>query len=221
MIKIEKPRTYGWQETIRGMRNPLDSWAKMDSTETDDPTHPMNLGPQDMSLMWRLMNAGSNDHCKFRRMLSVYVDVTAPLYWWKEADTYKVGTVANSCSTMHTIHKHPFTRNMFSHDQLDEAGLAWLDATIDTLNAYRDAYLVAAAEKNEIEQKKAWYNIIQVLPSSFMQKRTLELNYEVLANMYHSRLRHKLYEWREFCRYMTDNLPYAWIFTKEKPVELS
>ena len=209
MIKIENYEIMGWEHAIRGMRNPLNSWAKSDSfyTYKGDP----GIGVNDWDLIKRLRNAGT-DHRKFMRMITVYADVTAPLYWWKEFDTYKVGTVANSCSTMHTIHKKEFTRDDFSWEQLiDEDELCtysgygpWdiLDATIDVLNNARKKFI-------DTKDKKYWWQMIQLLPSSYNQKRTVMLNYEVLANMYRSRKNHKLDEWRiGFCDWIR-TLPYS------------
>ena len=234
MIKIENADVLGWEAAIRGMRNPMNSWDKSDSKWFNDPiydeAHPMfihdnpifSLGPNDLDLMKRLRMAGT-DHRKFMRMLTVYVDITAPLYWWKEFDTYKVGTVANSCSTMHKIHAKEFTLDDFSHEHLyrDNSvivnyvkndfrilnNIQWLMLTIDLLNSMREAYL-------ETKDKKCWWQMIQLLPSSYNQKRTVMLNYEVLANMYKSRKAHKLDEWRELCEWMRD-LPYSALITGE------
>lgn len=225
MITIDNVSTTNWQNTIRGMRNPLDSWSKTDSI-FDSAGNLIELGKNDANLMLRLINSGSNDHAKFRRMIVVSADVTAPLYWWKEADTYKVGTVANSCSTMHTITRYPFSREMFSHDHLDEDGLRLLDATIEQLNLWRTKWLdlTELAKKDSdadirakatIEAKRVWYLIIESLPSSWMQKRTWLLNYEVLANIDHSRANHKLDEWRALVKFMREELPHAWIFSKK------
>lgn len=230
MIKIENAEVLGWEAAIRGMRNPMNSWDKSDSDFIpgfimDDGTYIKGgpeFGPNDEDLMKRLRNAGT-DHRKFMRMLTVYVDITAPLYWWKEFDTYKVGTVANSCSTMHKIHAREFTLEDFSHEHLyrDNSvivnyvkndfrilnNIQWLMLTIDLLNSMREAYL-------ETKDKKYWWQMIQLLPSSYNQKRTVMLNYEVLANMYKSRKTHKLDEWRELCEWMR-GLPYSELITGE------
>ncbi len=223
MILIENLESMNWRNAIRGMRNPLDSWDKTDSV-FDDAGGLLQLGPNDMGLMERLIGAGTNDHAKFRRMIVVSMDVTAPLYWWKEADTYKVGTVANSCSTMHTVTRHAFCRDMFSNDHLDETGLALLDATIDVLNVWRERYLELQADARlmpegdgkaarQAEAKAVWYLIIESLPTSWLQKRTWLLNYEVLANLDRSRQHHKLDEWRRLVAYCRENLPHPWIFS--------
>ncbi len=193
MIKIENTEILGWDAAIRGMRNPMNSWDKSDTTGHV-------IGDNDLNLMRRLAKAGS-DHRKFMRMLTVYVDVTAPLYWWKEYDTYKVGTVANSCSTMHKIHAKEFALDDFSCEHLDKFGLALLGMIIDNLNTNREYFL-------EGKDKENWWQMIQLLPSSYNQRRTLMLNYEVLANIYHSRKNHKLDEWRDFCKWI-ETLPYA------------
>lgn len=217
MIKIENADVLGWEAAIRGMRNPMNSWNKSDS----DSSCPMSydnggcdccdycsinfqVGPNDKDLMKRLRLAGT-DHRKFMRMLTVYVDITAPLYWWKEFDTYKVGTVANSCSTMHTIHKTEISEELFSFDhvKLCEVGKEYLNE----LEKLRVKF-------NETKDKKYWYALIQLLPASFNQKRTVMLNYEVLANMYKSRKDHKLDEWREMCEWMR-GLPYSELITGE------
>lgn len=212
MIRIENVEIIGWEHAIRGMRNPLNSWEKSDSgwKSIGVPTKGIvvknnflantkyEIGPNDLDLMKRLRNAGI-DHRKFMRMITVYADITAPLYWWKEFDTYKVGTVANSCSTMHKIHAKEFTLEDFSCEHLidDEAiptrvysALDMMKATVENLNYLRELYL-------ETKDKKYWWQMIQLLPSSYNQKRTVMLNYEVLANIYKSRKNHKLDEWSE------------------------
>ena len=204
-----------------GMRNPLESWDKSDSYDSfeypknDDiivepgryaEDHMYILGPNDANLMMRLRNAGT-DHRKFMRMIVVYVDVLAPLYWWKEFDTYKVGTVANSCSTMHTIHKKEFTLDDFSHEHLLGDSKDILCSTISTMNFYRNEYL-------STKDKKYWWQMIQLLPSSYNQRRTVMMNYEVLANIYKSRKDHRLDEWHEFCDWIRD-LPYSELITGE------
>lgn len=206
MIKIENVDVVGWEHAIRGMRNPMNSWDKSDSIVSSES---INIGKNDLNLMKRLFDAGT-DHRKFMRMLEVYMDITAPLYWWKEYDTYKVGTVANSCSTMHKIHERELTLEDFSHEHLthyenfkDEVAVDWrkvLSNTINNINYARKRYI-------ETKDKKYWWQMIQLLPSSYNQKRTVMLNYEVLANMYKSRINHKLDEWREFCKTI-EELPY-------------
>ncbi len=255
MILIEKTQIMGLGPTIRGMRNPMNSWAKSDSEFDVDcaicdnehyncdncPGNETNnalIGPNDLDLMLRLARAGSVDG-KFRRMIAVYVDITAPLYWWKEFDTYKVGTVANSCSTMHKIHAKEFTLDDFSHEHLRGEGIVpdhdyqnghdILCLTIDCLNYWREQYLELskiddtawkAAPKSKgltdeslaTAKKECWRQMIQLLPSSYNQKRTVMLNYEVLANIYQHRRNHKLDEWREVCRWI-EGLPYSEIIT--------
>ena len=218
MIKIEKVEVVGWEPAIRGMRNPKNSWDKSDTVYGtywgDIDGHKcfdndgFTLGNNDFDLMKRLRNAGT-DHRKFMRMITVYLDITAPLYWWKEFDTYKVGTVANSCSTMHKIHAKEFTMDDFSNDNLVlwdvdnnvHIPMGCLQDTINVLNACREKYL-------ETKDKMYWWQMIQLLPSSYNQKRTVMLNYEVLANMYKSRKHHKLDEWRNFCEWI-EQLPYS------------
>lgn len=218
MITIENVETYGWQATVRGMRNPMNSWDKSDSRfcmdcdgcpYKDQPncdSLPMEngkcffLGENDLSLMKRLSTAG-DDHGKFLRMIGVSMDITAPLYFWKEFDTYKVGTVANSCSTMHKIQAKEFTIDDFSHDHLLANAEEVLRHTIDALNEYRNMY-------NETKDKDYWWQMIQLLPSSYNQKRTVTLNYAVLRHMYAARKSHKLDEWRTFCN-LVSWLPYA------------
>ena len=216
MIKIENTEVVGWEAAIRGMRNPLNSWGKSDSVKcyvnANCPGICKNnmsgicIGSNDLYLMKRLRNAGT-DHRKFMRMITVYVDITAPLYWWKEFDTYKVGTVANSCSTMHKIHAKEFTLDDFSHEHL-YLPLQDLRPTIDLLNTYRERYL-------ETKDKSDWWQLIQLLPSSYNQRRTVMLNYEVLANIYKSRRNHKLDEWHVFCEWI-ENLPYSEFIIGEK-----
>ena len=236
MLKIENTEVVGWEHAIRGMRNPKNSWEKSDSgicssgTEfgycyldhrkycprlnTDGPA--FCIGPNDLDLMTRLRNSGT-DHRKFMRMITVYVDILAPLYWWKEFDTYKVGTVANSCSTMHKIHAKEFTLEDFSCEHLlessdadwgDVVGKSVLEHVIFSLNVYRGLYL-------STKDKKYWWQMIQLLPSSYNQKRTVMLNYEVLANIYKSRRNHKLDEWHIFCDWI-ESLPYSELITGEE-----
>ena len=242
MIKIENTEIVGWEAAIRGMRNPLNSWEKSDSKwysigiPTSNPaaindkylSQKYCIGDNDLDLMKRLRNAGT-DHRKFMRMITVYVDITAPLYWWKEFDTYKVGTVANSCSTMHKIHAKEFTLEDFSYEHLitskdpdcRDASYHWYSESANTnlyatpldglkviigiLNANREAYL-------ETKNKEYWWQLIQLLPSSYNQRRTVMLNYEVLANIYKSRRNHKLDEWHVFCEWI-ENLPYSELIT--------
>ena len=224
MLKIENFEVLGWEHAIRGMRNPMNSWEKSDSVfaqhELEDWPHNTvktfdDLGPNDYTLMKNLRNSGT-DHRKFMRMITVYLDITAPLYWWKEFDTYKVGTVANSCSTMHKIHAKEFTIDDFSHEYLLPAAMKSLEATIDILNDYRDKYNV---ERDPFIKKDFWWQMIQLLPTSYNQKRTVMLNYEVLANIYKSRRNHKLDEWHTLCDWI-EELPYSELITgKEYDVE--
>lgn len=198
MIKIEKTEIFGWESAIRGMRNPLNSWDKSDS-RYDWNKSEYHIGENDLALMKRLSNSGS-DHAKFLRMINVTCDITAPLYWWKEYDTYKVGTVANSCSTMHKIHAKEFKLADFSWEHLNEPGIQLLEAIIDLLNHNRKAFL-------ETKDKSYWWQMIQLLPTSYEQKRTIQLNYEVLKNIYRARKNHKLDEWRTLCEWI-EKLPY-------------
>lgn len=238
MIKIENTEVLGWGAAIRGMRNPMNSWDKSDSCRChvlNELSHKNEsyrcagcknefvsrpncfvIGPNDYDLMLKLRNAGT-DHCKFMRMIVVYVDIMAPLYWWKEFDTYKVGTVANSCSTMHKITEKKFERDDFSHEHLSCIDIGggvgspyWhLQQTIVMLNECLNLYL-------KTEDKKYWWQMIQLLPSSYNQKRTVMLNYEVLANIYKSRQNHKLDEWHTLCDWIK-GLPYSELITgKEK-----
>ena len=254
MLKIEETEVVGWKAAIRGMRNPMNSWDQSDSGHCQKDlardcvtcvhrdtgysactAGHFDVGPRDYDLMTRLRNAGT-DHRKFMRMIEVYVDITAPLYWWKEFDTYKVGTVANSCSTMHKIAAKEFTLDDFSYEHLncepyhrhwiesatvDEdiasphkvwmTPLDILRCTIEMLNVYRESYL-------ETKDKQDWWQMIQLLPSSYNQKRTIMLNYEVLANIYKSRRNHKLDEWHTFCDWI-EGLPYSEIITGERNVK--
>ena len=236
MIKIEHVETLGWEAAIRGMRNPMNSWEKSDSewhligapgtnqAVANDKylREKYCIGNNDLDLMKRLCNAGT-DHRKFMRMITVYMDITAPLYWWKEFDTYKVGTVANSCSTMHKIADKEFTLEDFSCEKLitreqplvegvdavEPPNAVWLmNRTIQTLNQYRNLYL-------QTKDKKYWWQMIQLLPSSYNQRRTVMLNYEVLANMYKSRRNHKLDEWIDFCAEI-ERLPHSELITKKE-----
>ena len=217
-IKIENANVYGWEAAIRGMRNPMNSWDKSDSyygmVEDPSPINPNDwayiiLGENDLKLMKSLAKAGS-DHAKFLRMINVTVDITAPLYWLKEFDTYKVGTVANSCSTMHKIHEKEFTLDDFSHEHLDQFSMEVLKDVISALNIARDDYLEnnqSRYEMMKVDRKYDWWQMIQLLPSSYNQKRTVQLNYQVLKSMYFARKDHKLDEWRYFCEWMK-TLPY-------------
>ena len=203
MIKIENIEVFGWEAAIRGMRNPMNSWDKSDSIfNAGFGSNSTILGENDLKLMQSLVKAGT-DHSKFMRMINVIMDITAPLYWWKEWDTYKVGTVANSCSTMHKIHSKEFTLEDFSHEHLftDDEALPFLNHLISGLNFYRNKYI-------ETKDKKYWWQIIQLLPSSYNQKRTVQLNYQVLRNIYFARRNHKLNEWHDFCR-IIEELPYS------------
>ena len=232
MIKLEKHEVIGWKHAIRGMRNPLNSWDKMDSgwdsewTDDDEIVDSdrdcymrFGIGPNDKDLMMRLRNAGT-DHRKFMRMITVYVDITAPLYWWKEFDTYKVGTVANSCSTMHKLTAKEFTLDDFSHERLGYAAKCALQYTVAVLNYLRNVYIHGGYLNDDKdnwvytlpENKDAWWQMIQLLPSSYNQKRTVMLNYEVLANIYKSRKNHKLDEWVEFCKWI-ETLPCSEVIT--------
>lgn len=236
MLKVENVEVLGWEHAIRGMRNPKNSWAKSDS----GPECPYGkekccgecqqnfcIGPNDKQLMMALRNAGT-DHRKFMRMITVYLDITAPLYWWKEFDTYKIGTVANSCSTMHKIAAKEFTLDDFSYEHLDTfrgltmyapleyhfSSLDLLNLQVDVLNQWRTRYLNALKTETEtgLPAKDIWWQMIQLLPSSYNQKRTVMLNYEVLANMYKSRRNHKLDEWHTLCDWI-ESLPYSKLIT--------
>lgn len=203
MIKIEKTEVYGWESAIRGMRNPLNSWAKSD-THFNWEVGKIVIGENDLNLMKRLSKAGS-DHAKFLRMINVTCDITAPLYWWKEYDTYKVGTVANSCSTMHKIHAKEFTLDDFSHEHLFDDEV--LQTNTDVLEFVIDALNFARADYLRTNDKRYWWQMIQLLPTSYNQKRTVQLNYQVLKNMYFSRRNHKLDEWHTLCDWI-EELPY-------------
>jgi len=228
MIKIENIEVMGWEAAIRGMRNPMNSWEKSDSIFVEDGEYhdicgnsgPYNgtvtktffkMGGKDLDLMTHLSKAGT-DHRKFMRMITVYLDITAPLYWWKEFDTYKVGTVANSCSTMHKIAEKEFTMENFSCEHMNHTSLNVLKEIIDLLNKYREDYLNPEAGKIGVK-KDYWWQMIQLLPSSYNQRRTVMLNYEVLANIYKSREGHKLDEWNSFCDWIENYLPYSELIT--------
>ena len=239
MIKFENTEVVGWEAAIRGMRNPMNSWEKSDSgyCQRDllrdcttcvhkDYDYPacnsgFDIGPNDYKLMMRLAKGGPV-HAKYRRMITVYVDITAPLYWWKEFDTYKVGTVANSCSTMHKIAAKEFTLEDFSCEYLESRALNTLEDVIDELNYYRDKYInwkdsdfYIDNDQQLVDKKVIWWQMIQLLPSSYNQKRTVMLNYEVLAGIYPMRKDHKLDEWYAFCNWIT-SLPYSEIITGEE-----
>ena len=243
MIRIENTGVYGFEAAIRGMRNPMNSWEKSDSKYCSEYDHPpiegscqycpydnmcnksekamqqmYLVGYNDLDLMRRLRNAGT-DHRKFMRMITVYLDINAPLYWWKEFDTYKVGTVVNSCSTMHKIHAKEFDVNDFSHEHVEELtgddynmSCDFLLRTVDILNYYRKKFL-------ETNVKTYWWQLIQLLPSSYNQRRTVMLNYEVLTNIYKSRRSHKLDEWHTFCDWI-EELPYSELITNNGNEEL-
>lgn len=255
MIKFENTEVLGWEHAIRGMRNPMNSWEKSDSF-TCDSAHcndscmhrvgegiccgnvnlpdGFQIGPNDLDLMKRLRNAGT-DHRKFMRMITVYVDITGPLYWWKEMDTYQVGVVKNSCSTMHKIAAKEFGWEDFSHEHLSNYGgkvsseydftnedaeyshARLFKCIIDSLNGARERYLDYSGRGPEYatRAKDAWWQMIQLLPSSYNQRRTVMLNYEVLANIYKSRKGHKLDEWRELCEWIED-LPYSELIVGEE-----
>lgn len=203
MLKIENVSTSGWKAAIRGMRNPKNSWAQIDSAVVNGNC--FVVGNNDYDLMYKLASAGT-DHGKFMRMIHVQCDVTAPLYWWKEADQYKVGTVTDSCSTMHKIHAKEFTLDDFSHEHLNDESTEYLSELVDLLNRYRELFL---KDKN----KSWWWQMIQLLPYSYNQLRTWDLNYAVLQNIYHARRNHKLDEWHTFCDWI-ESLPYSDLITE-------
>ena len=211
MIKIDEVETYGWQAAIRGMRNPKNSWDKSDTTQCcgcDKDCASINnklcVGNADLKLM-KTLGAAGTDLGKYLRMITVTADITAPLYWWKEYDTYKVGTVANSCSTMHKIQAKEFVLSDFSTEHLSATNLIVFSMVIDAMNNARLDFL-------QRKDKKDWWQMIQMLPTCYNQKRTVQLNYAVLKNMYHSRQNHKLDEWREFCKWV-ETLPYSQLIT--------
>lgn len=217
MITIENDSVCGWEAAIRGMRNPMNSWDKIDSyCDNSYGSEHYEIGPNDLSLMKRLCKAGT-DHRKFMRMIVVTMDVNAPLYWYKELDVYKVGTVSNSCSTMHKIQAKEFTLDDFSHEHLYSTAL--LESVINELNVYRDIFNAYDKQideyKAEFSKKDIWWQMIQQLPTSYNQKRTIMLNYEVLANIYHSRKNHKLDEWHVFCDWIK-TLPYSELITQNE-----
>ena len=198
MILLERTSVMNIENAMRGARNPLNSWGKMDSHYDEDGNY--ILGPNDLGLALRLRKAGS-DHRKFIRQIFVSVDITAPLYWWKEYDTYKVATVANSTSTMHKIHSKPFELDDFSHDHMTPGTLQFLQVIVDQMEAIRLKYI-------ETKSKEDWYDLIQLLPSSYNQMRTCTFNYETLVNIYYARRNHKLAEWHTFCEWI-ESLPYG------------
>lgn len=225
MIKIENTDVYGFEAAIRGMRNPMNSWDKSDSKHINayqiETRDLFVIGEADKSLMMQLVKTGS-DHSKFMRMINVTCDITAPLYWWKEMDTYKVGTVRNSCSTMHRIHAKEFELNDFSHEHLiteyqknDNEYFVYVPtlftfkATIEQLNFCRGKYL-------ETKDKVYWWQMIQLLPSSYNQRATWQANYAVLRNIYHARKSHKLNEWHDFCTWIKSDLPYSELITEDE-----
>lgn len=205
MLRIENVDVFGWEAALRGMRNPLNSWGKSDSHFWE--ITPVEVGDNDLALMKKLCKAGT-DHRKFMRMINVTCDITAPMFWWSECDTYKVGTVRNSCSKMHTIHVKPFVLDDFSHEGCDQipAAMDVLEHAVNVCEHLRKLF-------NETQDKKYWRALIEILPESFNMRATMQLNYEVLANMYHSRRAHKLDEWRKFCEWV-EALPYNEIITE-------
>lgn len=225
MLKIEKTDIHGWEAAIRGARNSFNSWDKSDSEPQymcmDDkhrcPDGPYRIGPNDLSLMKKLAKAGPS-HAKYRRFITVTMDVTGPLYWWKEMDTYKVGTVGNSCSTMHKIADKEFELEDFSHEHLRLNAFDTLERVIKDLNFYREYYLSIKEQRSKGVDgplKEVWWQMIQLLPSSYNQKRTLLVNYEVLANIYQQRKGHRLDEWGTFCEWI-EGLPMSEIITGEE-----
>ena len=207
VILIKNDNVYGWQQAIHGMRNSWNSWDKSDTKFKEDGSLDI-LGNNDYELMKKLC-AAHPSHAKFRRMISVYCDITAPLYWWKEFDTYKVGTVSNSQSTMHTITKKPFDISDFSISHLSESSKDLLEDMIELLNHYRASYI-------EFKDKEDWWQIIQLLPTSYNQTRTVMMNYEVLSNIYQNRKDHRLDEWKYFCNWIKTWLPHSYLITGEE-----
>ena len=206
MIRIEETEIYGWKAAIRGARNSFESWDKSDSVfhEKYGPV----LGNNDIDLLKRLVLTNCDAESKWARFIIVTCDVTAPLYWWKEMDTYKVGTVCNSTSTMHSIQKHEFTKDMFSMEHMWEKSDVLFDDVLDILNTYRKLYFEDAISENPAMKKEVWWQMIQMLPTSFNQKRTMQFNYQNLRNIYFQRKGHRLDEWHEFCDWV-ESLPYA------------
>ena len=199
MIKLEKLETFGFEAALRGMRNAKNSWHLSDSTFEDGS---VIIGPNDLKLLLNLTKAGES-HRKALRMMHIQMDITAPLYWWKDYDTYKVSTVANSCSTMHMIHAKEFTMDDFATDQLENIGKNIIQVIIEALNFYRLEFI-----NSGMKDKDAWYSMIQLLPSSYMQKRTIDINYETALKIINDRKYHKLNEFRELCDYLLTNVPY-------------
>jgi hypothetical protein len=199
MLKIENTETYGWIAAIRGARNPMNSWSQSDTSYGTGETT-ITIGPRDLKMLRNLSKAGP-DHGKYLRMITVTADITSSLYWFKQFDTYKIGTTANSCSTMHKIHANPFSMEDFSVEHLDHFGMNIMEQLIRFLNFHREKFI-------ETKDKNHWWQMIQMLPSSYNQRRTVHLNYAVLKAMYHARKHHKLDEWHEFCRWV-ESLPYA------------
>lgn len=226
MIKIERVETFGWETAVRGMRNPLNSWEKSDSLSYEDDEgatidYLYNVGRKDKELMTTLVKAGT-DHSKFMRMLGIAMDVVAPLYWWKEFDTYKVGTVANSCSTMHKIATKSFEIADFSNEHLTDGSMCCLEDTIERLNFWRTNFIIQSnpetADQDAMSAKDCWWQMIQLLPSSYNQRRTVTLNYAVARNQYHARKNHKLDEWHDYCK-MLEALPHSDLITMEAQKE--
>ena len=201
MIEFENEDVWGFEHAIRGMRNPLNSWAKSDSSFDENDEGVFSIGDNDLALMKKLANAGP-EHRKYLRQIFVSADITAPLYWWKEFDTYKVGTAANSCSTMHTIMNKEFEASDFSLEHMMPSALCELDKIIEVLNVYRELYLNYEKHEQDVPQKEYWYSVIQLLPSSYNQKRTITMTYENMFNMFNQRYNHKLDEWHTFCTWV-------------------
>lgn len=234
MIKIEKTDVHGWEAAIRGMRNPMESWEKADSCycHADDCQHVINetepakecndgafgicLGENDLQLMKKLSAAG-NDHAKYLRMINVTCDITAPQFWWPEADTYKVGTVRNSCSKMHRIHVHPFKYEDFSHEGVDDVAVDYPNIRY-MFKLYIDIIEWLRKKFNETQEKRFWRALIEMLPEGYNMKATLQLNYQVLKTMYHARKNHKLDEWWQFCKWI-ETLPYKELITGDTEKE--
>lgn len=222
MIKIEHVETFGWETAVRGMRNPLNSWEKSDSLSYMDDEgaeidYLYDVGCKDKELMATLVKAGT-DHSKFMRMLGIAMDIVAPLYWWKEFDTYKVGTVANSCSTMHKIAAKSFEIADFSNEHLVDSSMCSLEDIIERLNFWRTNFIIQSnpetADEDAMSAKDCWWQMIQLLPSSYNQRRTVTLNYAVARNQYHARKNHKLDEWHDYCKAL-ERLPHSDLITME------
>lgn len=226
MIKIEHVETFGWETAVRGMRNPLNSWEKSDSLSYMDDEgaeidYLYDVGCKDKELMTTLVKAGT-DHSKFMRMLGIAMDIVAPLYWWKEFDTYKVGTVANSCSTMHKIAAKSFKIADFSNEHLVDSSMGFLEDIIERLNFWRTNFIIQSnpetADEDAMSAKDCWWQMIQLLPSSYNQRRTVTLNYAVARNQYHARKNHKLDEWHDYCKAL-ERLPHSDLITMEAQKE--